>query len=525
MSVTTTSGWCVADRRQHVVEVVAQGDDLDVPLGGGQDLRDPLTDDEAVLGECDADGHGASVDRATVSRGDPEGRHAPPHRRACPAREAGGRRCGHPARAGTVGVQPCMSDAPTLPTAPAPTAEPHRLPRGRRYLVRALLTLAGVLAVLAIIAVWANRQALNADNWASTSSELLDDPVIRAQVAAFVVDEVYANVDVQGEVARGAAAPVPAAGRPRHGCAAHGRGADDEHGPWAVPGSRRRGRRPTGSPRSSSSTSPRASRRRSRPRATPSSSTCASSCSTSSGRLGLPASVVGKIPPGTGRIKILTGDQVSSLQNLVSALRSFAVVLPALALGLLALAVFLARGRRRETLLEAGGVLIVAGLARPHRPAGRRPAGRRQPRRDGRRQAGGGARVRDLHRPPARRRPGDGHPGRADRPGGVAGRPAAARRRRPPAPRPVPARAPGPGLRRRRRGVGPHRRLGPAAGDPVADPRPRDGRPLDGRPGGPAPADRRRVPARALRAPRPPPQGRPRPGRPGRRGRPPTGPR
>ena len=50
--------------------------------------------------------------------------------------------------------------------------------------------------------MWANRQALNADNWASTSSQLLDDPVIRTQVAGFVVDEVYANVDVQGEVAR-----------------------------------------------------------------------------------------------------------------------------------------------------------------------------------------------------------------------------------------------------------------------------------------------------------------------------------
>jgi hypothetical protein len=79
-------------------------------------------------------------------------------------------------------------------------------------------------------------------------------------------------------------------------------------------------------------------------------------------RLGLPASIAQKIPPTAGRIKILTSNQVSSVQDLASALRSFAVVLPALTLGLLALAVFLARGRRRETLMEAGGVLIAVGL-------------------------------------------------------------------------------------------------------------------------------------------------------------------
>ena len=254
-----------------------------------------------------------------------------------------------------------MSDAPTLPTAPAATAEPHRLPRGRRYLVRALLTLAGVLAVLAIIAVWANRQALNADNWASTSSELLDDPVIRAQVAAFVVDEVYANVDVQGEVARA----LPPRFRPLAGPATGALRTVAERTTSTALG---RPRIQTAWEEANRLTAQQFINV----------AEGKSGAITSQGnavildlrvivldivrRLGLPASVVGKIPPGTGRIKILTGDQVSSVQNLVSALRSFAVVLPALALGLLALAVFLARGRRRETLLEAGGVLIVAGL-------------------------------------------------------------------------------------------------------------------------------------------------------------------
>src|SRR4051812_40331175 len=71
-----------------------------------------------------------------------------------------------------------------------------RLPRGRRYTVRALLVLATILAVLSIFAVWADRQLFNADNWADTSSQLLDSPAVRGAVAGFLVDEVYANVNV-----------------------------------------------------------------------------------------------------------------------------------------------------------------------------------------------------------------------------------------------------------------------------------------------------------------------------------------
>src|SRR3954453_23916838 len=70
----------------------------------------------------------------------------------------------------------------------------------RRFAIRALLVGSTDLAVVAIFAVWLNRQALNADNWSQTSSELLDNPAIRTQVAGFLVDQVYDNVDVTGEV-------------------------------------------------------------------------------------------------------------------------------------------------------------------------------------------------------------------------------------------------------------------------------------------------------------------------------------
>ena len=63
-----------------------------------------------------------------------------------------------------------------------------------------------------MFSVWVNRQLLNTDNWTVTSSELLENPVIRDRVAGFLVDELYANVDVEGEI-RAALPRAPAAAR------------------------------------------------------------------------------------------------------------------------------------------------------------------------------------------------------------------------------------------------------------------------------------------------------------------------
>ena len=62
------------------------------------------------------------------------------------------------------------------------------------------MVLASIVAFVAMFSVWVNRQVLNTDNWTATSSELLEHPVIRNQVAGFLVDELYANVDVESEI-------------------------------------------------------------------------------------------------------------------------------------------------------------------------------------------------------------------------------------------------------------------------------------------------------------------------------------
>lgn len=86
-----------------------------------------------------------------------------------------------------------MNDKPDKPSKPK---------RDRRILVRVLLTLATLLAIVSVLAIWANRQLLNTDNWSETSTQLLERQAIRQQLADYLVTQLYANVDVAAELRR-----------------------------------------------------------------------------------------------------------------------------------------------------------------------------------------------------------------------------------------------------------------------------------------------------------------------------------
>jgi hypothetical protein len=57
--------------------------------------------------------------------------------------------------------------------------------------------LGSVLAFLAALSIWTNRQVLNTDNWTRTSSQLLEQPVIRARIADRLTEELFQSVDVE----------------------------------------------------------------------------------------------------------------------------------------------------------------------------------------------------------------------------------------------------------------------------------------------------------------------------------------
>jgi Short C-terminal domain len=233
----------------------------------------------------------------------------------------------------------------------------------RRLLPLTLITLGSVLGFLAIFAVWANRQMLDTDNWTETSSELLQDDEVRAQLSNFLVDELYDNVDVQAELER--AAP------PRlEGLAGQAAGALR---PLAVRGVDELLARPR------AQAAWEQANRRAHQRLLqvvedgggPSVSTAGGNVTLNltqlltsiSEQLGVGRRVVDQLPANAAQLTVLQSDELELAQDAVRYLKALAIALVVLSLGLLAVGVYLARGWRREALRACGLGLIAAGAA------------------------------------------------------------------------------------------------------------------------------------------------------------------
>jgi hypothetical protein len=85
-------------------------------------------------------------------------------------------------------------------------------------LARVLVVLGALLAVLALLAGYIRFQALDTDTVENTAGELIADPEIRNQIAASLVDELFGNVDVEAALReqlpteqKGLAAPIASA--------------------------------------------------------------------------------------------------------------------------------------------------------------------------------------------------------------------------------------------------------------------------------------------------------------------------
>jgi uncharacterized membrane protein len=70
----------------------------------------------------------------------------------------------------------------------------------RMLLARVLVVLAALFAVLALIAGYIRWQALDNDTFRGTATDLIADDEVRNQIALTLVDELYANFDVAGEL-------------------------------------------------------------------------------------------------------------------------------------------------------------------------------------------------------------------------------------------------------------------------------------------------------------------------------------
>jgi hypothetical protein len=252
-----------------------------------------------------------------------------------------------PVAAGAVADETDASGA-TMPT------------RGRRIGVNVLIGVTTVLLIVGIFAVWANRLLFSPDNWSKTSTELLQHPAIRSTTANYLVDQLYANVDVPAAI-QSALPPrleplaAPVAGALRNGAVqavelalsrpriqnlwAQANRAADQSFIAIVNG----GNGHVGVNQGVVSLN------------------LGAILETVADRLGLPANLSSKLPPNAANLTVLRSDQLKYVQNGGKAIKSLALWLTILVPILYGLAVFLARGNRRRTLMTVGLSGILAG--------------------------------------------------------------------------------------------------------------------------------------------------------------------
>lgn len=235
------------------------------------------------------------------------------------------------------------------------TKPPHR------FVVRVLLCLGAILTVLAVISIWAERQLLDTDEWVETSSELLQDEEIQVAVQGFLVEELFANIDVQTQLAAALppraqplAGPLTGALRQFAGeVAARALDSPALEDAWAQ--ANRTAHElllnlleGDGELVSAAGGAVTLDLR--------------ALIEQLAARLGISASAVDKLPDSVGSIEVIRSDELEAAQKAAKLVRGLALVLSILALGSLALAIFLARGRRPRTTLWCGLILIGAGL-------------------------------------------------------------------------------------------------------------------------------------------------------------------
>jgi hypothetical protein len=235
-------------------------------------------------------------------------------------------------------------------------------PTPHRWLVRSLIGVASLLGVIAVFAVWANRQLLDTGYWKSTNQKLIASPPIKEQLSIFLTDQLYANVDVSGELKERLPSELkplaaPAAGALRDAVQRGilfllerpkvqelwGKANEVTHAQFVrlIENKGSVIKLPGGG----------AVILDLRPMLTEVAE-----------KVGAPTSVVQKIPEKVAQVRIVTSSQLKTMQNAVNLLRVLAVALPLLVFFLLALAVYVARGHRRQTLIAAGSAFIGVGL-------------------------------------------------------------------------------------------------------------------------------------------------------------------
>jgi hypothetical protein len=235
-----------------------------------------------------------------------------------------------------------------------------RAPRPHRGIVITLVVLGSIVGVLAILSIWVARQVLETDTWADTSSQLLEKDDIREPVAGFMADALFQNVDVEAELkkalppqAKGLSGPAAGALRQLTEQAADAALQRPRIQQLWEDANRQAHQAFVNIVENKGDV------------VSHQGDVVTLDLSTILDQLGsqVGIDVSKKLPPDAGQIEIVSGGQLTTLEDVFNALRVVAIGLTALSLLLYAIAIYLARGWRREALRAVGFGFIVSGLA------------------------------------------------------------------------------------------------------------------------------------------------------------------
>jgi len=225
-----------------------------------------------------------------------------------------------------------------------------------------LVIVATLLAVASCLSTWVRTQMLDTDEWSTVSEELLADPEIQDALAVYLSNELFEQVDVQAVVAdrlpdelAGLAGPLVGAVREPITNGIEDLVASDRFRQLWVESNRRAHERFVAILRDETP---------------PGFSTADGTVTLEIGTMlrsvgesiGLPEDALDRIPEDAGQIVVLESDQLSDVQAAVRVLDFLSWFLFVAVVGLYALAVYLARGRRTQVFRLVGVGLAVGGL-------------------------------------------------------------------------------------------------------------------------------------------------------------------
>ena len=233
--------------------------------------------------------------------------------------------------------------------------------KGRAVGARTLTVIAAVLALVGSIAFYVERTALSEDGFEEIATELIQSDEIRDQVAATAVEQLYANVDVEQEIA----ARLPEAQKALAPILA---GLSEQGAQEAATRLLARPRLQEVWVRTATSTQRQLVKLLDDE---------GKFVRTSDGTVyldlrpivveigeqsALASRLAERLPESAGRIKIVDTEQLDTAQTITRILRFLADWLWIVAIAVAALAVLVARGRRRIELRAIGIALLVVGV-------------------------------------------------------------------------------------------------------------------------------------------------------------------